>query len=44
MYCADHTPEWTCTKYKEDIITTMSLDIVEENNVVMCTMEYAPVC
>jgi hypothetical protein len=22
----------------------MSLDIVEENNVVMCTMEYAPVC
>lgn len=44
MYCADHTPEWTCTKFKENTITTMSLDIIEENNVVICTMEYAPVC
>jgi hypothetical protein len=42
MYCMDHTPEWTCTKFKEDTITTLSLDTKEEPK--MCTKEYMPVC
>ena len=24
-FCKDHTPEWTCTKFKENSITTLSL-------------------
>lgn len=39
MFCENHSPEWTCTKFIENTITTTS-----ENEPVACTMEYAPVC
>lgn len=42
MYCWDDAKiEWTCTKYKEDTIMTLG---ISEDEPVMCTMEYAPVC
>lgn len=25
MFCENHTPEWSCTKYKDGIMTTMNL-------------------
>ncbi len=49
-YCwPDFTPEWNCTKYKEDSITTMSITTTAvpettSSDIVACTMEYAPVC
>lgn len=39
MYCQDHIEKWTCTKFKEDVVTTKSLE-----KPTFCTMEYAPVC
>ena len=52
MYCANHTPEWNCTKFKENSISTMALPVTTSENIttttndepVACTMEYAPVC
>jgi len=51
MYCKDHTPEWTCTKYKDDVQTTKEVTpittsetINSEGEMVICTMEYDPVC
>lgn len=42
MYCANHKPEWTCKKFKDNVITTKSL--IDTEKPVACTMEYAPVC
>lgn len=48
MYCENHTPEWSCTKYKENTITTMSeiqtTTSINTDEQKVCTMEYAPVC
>ncbi len=46
-YCADHTPEWNCTKYIEWSITTLSIPVTTtevQDDPKICTMEYAPVC
>lgn len=45
-YCENHIPEWTCTKYKEGTITTLSIPVTTTENTEspICTMEYAPVC
>jgi hypothetical protein len=48
MYCADTKVEWTCKKFKENSISTMSLTTIttsiETEEPRICTMEYAPVC
>lgn len=46
MYCENHTPEWTCTKVKDEVMTTMSLPTTtsNEDDERMCTMDYNPVC
>jgi hypothetical protein len=48
MFCVDHTPEWNCIKYKENVMTTKSIKPVttsfNNTDAVACTMEYAPVC
>lgn len=47
MFCADHKVEWSCTKFKDDVITTKSMPKPEHtinDEVRICTMEYAPVC
>lgn len=45
MYCEDHTVEWTCTQYKDDVVTTRSIiPVTTSNDMVACTMEYVPVC
>lgn len=49
MACwAEFKPEWSCTKFKEDVITTKALPITtsvdSEEAPVACTMEYMPVC
>lgn len=50
--CLNHTPEWNCTKYKENVITTKSLPVTTtwidyettSSKPTICTMQYAPVC
>ena len=44
----DFKPEWSCTKFKEDVITTKAFPVTTsvdtEEAPVACTMEYMPVC
>lgn len=44
MYCKDHTSEWTCTKFKEWSISTMSIGNTTSEEPRICTKEYMPVC
>lgn len=47
MFCDNHAPEWNCTKYKENTVTTMSIwiDFAESKEEKWaCTREYDPVC
>lgn len=46
IYCENHTPEWRCTKVKDDVMTTMSFPTTKsiEDDARVCTMDYNPVC
>jgi len=47
MYCENLKVEWRCTKFKDNIMTTKSLPTttsISSDEIVACTMEYAPVC
>lgn len=37
MFCANHTPEWNCTKYKEGSVMTLSMPITTTNVEVITT-------
>jgi len=46
MFCEDTKVQWSCTSFKENVITTRALPTTTSLNpdMVACTMEYAPVC
>lgn len=49
MCAPDFVPEWNCTKYKENSISTMSLPVttsmpITTTDAAICTREYMPVC
>lgn len=49
MYCENQKVEWTCTKFKDDVMTTLSIqttniDNTSNDEVGACTMDYTPVC